>query len=174
MPDINQKSDTNQQEEKVNDKSQLVDIQWQAPEFEKHEKGPAWFIVLGISALIVFTIVLLMKNFIFAILIILAVFTVFVYALKEPRLITFKISGKGITIDDKIYSYEELKSFWIFYELPQIKELSIRSKKWLMPFIKIPIDEQNPTIIRSALVKFIPEQKQDQSLIDIVARNLRF
>ncbi len=85
MPDINK------QEEKTNEQSGLIDIQWQAPEFEKYEKGPGWFIILGISALVIFTIVLLMKNFIFAILIILAVFVIFIYALKEPRLINFKI-----------------------------------------------------------------------------------
>jgi len=166
--------DTNQQEEKINDQLELIDIQWQAPEFEKHEKGPAWFIILGISALIIFTIVILMKNFIFAILIVMMVFVVYIYALKEPRLLIFKISGKGITIDDKIYSFDELKSFWIFYEPPETKELSVRSKKWLMPLIKIPIDKQDPNLIRSALIKFIPEQKQEQSLIDIIARSLRF
>ena len=166
--------DTNQEEKKTGEQPELIDIQWQAPEFEKYEKGPGWFIVMGIFALIIFTIVLLMKNFIFAILIILAVFTIFIYALKEPRLVTFKISGKGITIDTKIYSYDELKSFWIFYELPQIKELSLKSKKLLMPLIKIPLEEQNPTLIRGTLIKFIPEQKQEQSLIDIVAKNIRF
>jgi hypothetical protein len=167
-------SDTNQQEEKINDQSELINIQWQAPEFEKYEKGPSWFIVLGISALIVFTIVILMKNFIFAILIVMMVFLIFLYALKEPHLVTFKISGKGIAVNDKIYSFEELKSFWIFYEPPETKELSVRSKKWLMPLIKIPLDKQDPTLIRSTMIKFIPEQKQEESAVDVIAKNLRF
>lgn len=167
-------NETDFKKDNVSQQPELINIQWEAPEFEKYEKGAGWFIVLGIFALIIFTIVLLMKNFIFAILIILAVFTIFIYALKEPRLVTFKISGKGITIDTKIYSYDELKSFWIFYEPPQIKELSLKSKKLLMPLIKIPLEEQNPTLIRGALIKFIPEQKQEQSLIDIVAKNIRF
>lgn len=166
--------DTNQQEEKINDQSELIDIQWQAPEFEKYEKGPAWFIVSGIFALIVFTVVIIMKNFIFAILIVIMVFVIYIYALKEPRLVTFKISGNGIAVNDKIYSFEELKSFWIFFEPPETKELSVRSKKWLMPLIKIPLDRQDPTLIRSALIKFIPEQTQEQSVIDVIARNLRF
>ncbi len=167
-------NETDFKKDNISQQPELINIQWEAYEFEKYEKGPGWFIVLGIFALIIFTIVLLMKNFIFAILIILALFTIFIYALKEPRLVTFKISGKGITIDTKIYSYEELKSFWIFYEPPQIKELSLKSKKLLMPLIKIPLEEQSPTLIRGALIKFIPEQKQEQSLIDIVARNIRF
>jgi hypothetical protein len=104
----------------------------------------------------------------------LIVFTIYIYALKQPRIINFKISGKGITIEDKLYTYQELKSFWIFYEAPEIKELSIRSKKLLMPLIKIPLDEQDPTLIRRTLIKFIPEIKQEQSLVDIISRNLKF
>jgi len=166
--------DTNQEEKKTGEQPELIDIQWQAPEFEKYEKGPGWFIVLGIFALIIFTIVLLMKNFIFAILIILAVFTIFIYALKEPRLVTFKISGKGITIDTKIYSYDELKSFWIFYQPPQIREISLRSKKTIMPYIKIPLGEQNPVEIRKILLKYLPERRHKESLIDNLSRSLRF
>jgi hypothetical protein len=172
MPDtIKHKEQT---EESDIDQPELINIEWQAPEFEKYEKGAGWFIALGIIALIFFTVVLLMKNFIFAILIVLIVFTIFIYALKQPRVINFKISGKGITIEDKLFAYQELKSFWIFYEIPDIKELSIRSKKWLMPLIKIPLEEQDPSSIRRALIKFIPEQKQELSLVDIIARNLKF
>jgi hypothetical protein len=172
MPDtIEQKEKS---EEKAIDQSELINIEWQAPEFEKYEKGTGWFIALGIIALIFFTIVLIMKNFIFAILIVLIVFTIFLYALKQPRIINFKISGKGITIEDRLFAYQELKSFWIFYEVPETKELSVRSKKWMMPLIKIPLKEQDPSLIRRTLIKFLPEQKQELSLVDIIARNLKF
>lgn len=171
MPNTDQQKELS---EKNDAQTELIDIQWQAPEFEKHEKGLAWFIILGIFALIFFTIVIVMQNYIFAILIVMMVFIIFIYALKEPRIITFKISGKGIDIDNKNFQFNELKSFWIFYEPPEIKELSVKSKKWIMPLIRIPLEEQDPTLIRKALIKFIPEQMQEKSLIDILARNLRF
>ncbi len=165
-------NDTNQQGE--NQASELIDIQWTAPEFEKHEKGPAWFLVVGFFALIFFTIALLMKNFIFAILIMLAVFTIFIYALKTPRQINFKIKGEGITISDKLYPFEDLSSFWIFYEPPRIKELSIKSKKTLTMMIRIPLSNQDPSSIRQALIKFIPEEKQEESLVDIIFKSIGF
>lgn len=153
---------------------ELINIEWQAPEFEKYEKGPGWFISVGAIALIIFTISLMTKNFIFAFLIILAVFIIFIYALKEPRIIKFKIDGQGLNIDEKFYRWEELKSFWIFYEPPQLNYLSIESKRWTMPLIKISLKEQDPVAIRQALIKFIPEEKQEESLIDILTRYLRF
>jgi len=163
------------QDEKNGGKDEaLINLEWRAFEFEKYEKGPIWFIIVGALALILFTVALLLKSFIFAVMIILAVFAVFIYALKEPRLINFKIDGKGILIDHKLYEYQDLKSFWIFYDPPETKELSIQSKKWLAPLIKIPLAEEDPTIIRNALIKFIPEEKQELSLIDVIAKNFRF
>ncbi len=157
-----------------NKENTLINIEWQAPEFEKHPKGIGWFIAVGIAALALFTISLLSKDYIFLITIILAVFTVFIYALKEPRSVTFKITGQGITIDDKNYRYSDLISFWIFYDPPETKELSIRSKNWYMPMIGIPLGEQNPVALREILIKFIPEEKQEPSLINIISRALRF
>lgn len=162
--------------EQLSDKNEIeiINIGWQAPEFEKYEKGPLWFIILGIVALIIFTISLLTKNFIFAFLIVLIVFAIFVYALKEPRIINFKIDGQGLYINEKLTPYQDLESFWIFYEPPKIKELSIKSKKWTLPLIKIPLAEQDPIAIRRALIKFIPEEKQEESLIDNLTKSLRF
>ena len=154
--------------------SEIINIQWQAPEFEKYEKGPLWFIILGAIALIVFTVSLLAKNFIFSFLIVLIVFAVFIYALKEPRIIKFIINGEGLYINEKLIPYQDLDSFWIFYQPPKIKELSIKSKKWSSSLIKIPLAEQDLVAIRRALIKFIPEKKQEESLVDNLTKSLRF
>ena len=162
-----------QQNNKIQEQ-QIIDICWAAPEFEKREKSPAWFLIIGVFALVIFAVALLMKNFIFAILILLAVFAVFIYAIKEPRLAHFKIDSSGIAIDEKLYSYAELDSFWIFYEPGAPKELSIKCKKWLTPLIKISIKDRDPIAIRQALSQFIPEEKQEESLADIIARSIGF
>ena len=151
-----------------------INIEWQAPEFEKYEKGKVWFVTAAIIALAVFTAALIMENFIFAFLIILAVFIIFIYALKEPRIVNFKIDSHGITIDKKLYTYQEIISFWIFYDPPHLKELTIKSKKFIAPLIKIPLADQDPVEIRQTLLKFIKEEKEEESLADIFARYLRF
>ncbi|MFH0852130.1 MAG: hypothetical protein V1845_00775 [bacterium] len=165
-----------EQKEAYNDaeKPGLINIEWQALEFESHEKGPGWFITVGAIALAFFAIALIMANYIFAILIILAVFVVFLYAIMEPQIIKFRINARGISTGDKFYDYQDLKSFWIFYEPPATKELSIKTKRLLMPLLKIPLADQNPVQIRRALVKFLKEEKQEQSLAEIMAKKLRF
>ena len=81
---------------------------------------------------------------------------------------------KGLKIDENIYAFDHLKSFWIFYDPPEIKFLSIESKKIFMPRIIIPIADENPNKIREFLLKYLPEIEQRESLIDILARRLRY
>ncbi len=156
-------------------------IEWTALEFKKYKKNKKWFISLGIIAIIIVIIAIFLKNFLLVVATILAVFAIYIYAKKEPRKIKFSISGKGIQINQNIYRFEDLKSFWIFYEPaspaggpPEIKEISIRSKKTLMPYIKIPLGSQSPVEVRKLLLKFLPEKKHQESIIDKWTRQSRF
>lgn len=149
-------------------------IEWTTSEFKKYKRKKNWFILPALTALILIIIAILLKNFLFAILIIFAALAVYIYAQKEPRKIKFSISGEGIQIEQTIYKYEDLKSFWIFYEPPEVKELSIRSKKMFMPYIKLPLGDQNPAKIRKLLLRFLPEKKHPESIIDEWTRRIKF
>jgi hypothetical protein len=151
---------------------ELQTFEWQAPEFEKKEKTNSWFIIPAIITIILGIIALITENFLFLILILLTFFVFYVYAKKEPKIIKFKINEKGIHIDDKIYLFESLRSFWIFYDPPIEKDISFKSKKATFPYIRIPIAEQNPSEIRKYLLKFLPEKKHKESLIDIWMRRI--
>ncbi len=169
MPQTNKQ---NEQVKKVDQESSLINFEWRAPEFEKYEKSAGWFIAVGLIGLIVFTIALFMENFIFAFIVVLAIFIVFVYALKEPRIIQFEINDEGITIDGRLHPYEDFKSFWIFSS-PSIA-LSVKSKRLFTPLIKIPLADQAPVKVRQELTRFVPEEKQEESLIDTLSRYLKF
>ncbi len=149
-------------------------IKWQAPEFEQQEKNKSWFVIAGLVALGLFLWAILTKNFIFAILIALSYFSISVYAIKKPKKIKLAITPRGVKIDNSLYEYDNLRSFWIFYSPPYLKELSIRSRKTIMPYIKIPLGETNPAKVRKILIKYIPERKQEESLIDNLARGLKY
>ena len=149
-------------------------LKWTAPEFKQYKKNQSWFIVAGLIAAGLFIWALLTKNLLFALLIGLSYFSITVFALKNPREINLAITAKGIKIDKTLYEFDNLKSFWIFYEPPHVKELSLRSKKTIMPYIKIPLGKQNPVEARRLLLKYLPERKHKESLIDNFARSLRF
>ncbi|MCX6730210.1 MAG: hypothetical protein NT058_01800 [Candidatus Portnoybacteria bacterium] len=136
------------------EKIELKTFEWQSPEFDKKDKPNSWFIIPAIITIILGIIAFATDNILFLVLILLGFFTFYIYAKKEPRIINFKIDEKGVEIDNKLHQFESLRSFWIFYNPPTEKEISIRSKKTTFPYLKIPLAEQNPSEIRKYLLKF--------------------
>jgi len=149
-------------------------IQWSAPEFEHYQKSKSWFLITGGIAAVLLLWAIFTKSFLFALLIALGYFTIAIYAAKRPKQIQLAITPKGIKIEKSLYEFENLRSFWIFYDPPEIRELSLRSKKSIMPYIKIPLGEQNPVEVRQILIKYLPEKKHRESLIDNLARQTKF
>jgi len=149
-------------------------IEWTAPEFEYYEKSGSWYIVTGAITGILFLIAIFTKNLLFALMIALTYFILSMYASKRPREISLAITPQGVKVERTLYTYENLRSFWLFYDPPEIRELSLRSKKTVMPYIRIPLGEQDPVEIRQMLIKYLPEKKHQESITDNLARQIRF
>lgn len=141
-------------------------LKWQAKEFKKRQKTVSWYIGWGILSLLIIAFAVWQKSALMVIVFVLISVCVYLFAQKEPKKINFAISKKGIKIDGKLYDYDELKSFWIFYDPPSKKILSLESKKILMPYVNIPINKLNPVKLRKILLKYIPEKEHQESLID--------
>lgn len=152
----------------------LSSILWETPEFTKYEKDSSWTFWLFIFILIPAIYAVFTKNFLLVIILVLSGFLLYSYGHRNPRSMKFSVSPRGIMIGGRLYSFDNLKSFWIFYRPPEIKEISFRSKKTLMPYIKIPLGNQDPVRIRKILVKYLPERKQNESMVEELSRKLGF
>jgi len=154
--------------------SDKILISWAAPEFVKKEKGRAWFVMLGIITLALFVTGILMKNYIFSIIIALASFLIFIQALRRPQKIKTEIFEDCVVIDDHFkIVLKEIKSFWIFEE-NDLNTLCFETNKLTHPKIYLPLGQQTPDSIRQVLARFIREIKQEESLIDIISRKVNF
>lgn len=90
---------------------------------------------------------------------------------KNPKPAICKIRAEGVQVNTDLYPYENVKSFWIFYDPPYHRELSLRVKAPLTGgFVKIPLGDEDPVKIRETLLKFIPEKRQEEGLADTLAR----
>jgi len=159
---------------KKNKKITLREFEWKAKEFPKKEKNKSWFIIPGLITIALGIFALATESFLFLIAIVLGFFVFYVYANKEPRTIKFKIDERGVEIDGKLYEFDTLSSFWVFYNPPEQKEISFRSKRTFLPYVRISLDDENPNEIRKFLLKFLPEKRHSESLIDIWMRRIGF
>ncbi|MBI4114212.1 MAG: hypothetical protein HY445_00015 [Candidatus Niyogibacteria bacterium] len=147
---------------------------WHAPEYVYHEKDGRWYAILGIITLLLLGIAFFLNNFLFGILIIVASFALALYGAKRPKIVTFSLTTQGIRIDDRLYPYENIRSFWLHYDPPAFKELSIVFRKTIMPRLTLPLEDADPNEIREILIKYVSEKPHDQTLSDTLSRVLRF
>ncbi len=155
-------------------KEKTATLEWTAAEFKYYKKNKKWFFFLFLIGFILVIIAILSKNFLFALGVIISCFVIYLYANKKPKKIKFALKGNGIKVGKQLYLYENLRSFWINYHPPHIKELSLRSKKSLVPYIKIPLGNQNPVEVRRFLLKYLPEKEHEESIIDNWTKKLGF
>lgn len=145
---------------------------WKGPEFEVYEKSARWYAIAIVFILGMVGYAIYENDPIMAITFILVGIVGYIYSQKSPRIVNFAITTKGVFADKELYLYDNINSFWIFYEPTHTKTISLHTKASMMPFVHIPFDDEDPVEIRSFLIKYIPEIKQDPSIIDTLERVL--
>jgi len=116
-------------------------ISWQGYEYTHYEKSSDWFWALGIVALSSAVTAIIFKNILFALLILIGAFTVALFAAKKPHLVHFEVTRRGVSIDDTLYPFTTLESFWIDEDEHGHHTLILKSQRVIMPYIIIPLVE---------------------------------
>lgn len=155
-------------------KTEIAAIKWEAPEYEYVPKSNNWFWSVAIVAISVILASALLGNFLFAILGAVAALAVIVYGARRPRKVIFSFTARGIKIDKHLFPYENLESFWLHYDPPLKKFLTVEPKKLFMPTITVPLADTDPNAIRDYLLKFLKEERHEESLITTITRLLGF
>jgi hypothetical protein len=147
-------------------------LRWRAPEYEKYEKGRKWYlyVALILSAIIAYAVYT--DSPIMAITFVLIGVVGYIFLNRDPQTIDFAVTRDGIIAGKEMYDFDSIKSFWIFYEPHNIKVISLHTKSMLLPYVHIPIHDEDPVEIRRVLLEYIPEAKQDPSLVDTFERLL--
>ena len=131
-------------------------ISWDAPEHLHIEKTNDWYWSVGIITITAAALAIIFNNFVFGILILVAAFALVVHAAKKPKMVHCEIDDRGIVLDEILYPFLTLESFWIdAHEQPS--KILVKSHKTFMPFIVIYIEEVDPEQVREILLNYIAE-----------------
>ena len=89
-------------------------LRWQATEYVSHDRSALWFVVLALISLALIAVALfLMQSITFAILVPVMAAALVVYVRRPPALLDYSLSRKGIHINDRLYGYEDFRSFGV-------------------------------------------------------------
>ncbi|TSC93446.1 MAG: Uncharacterized protein Athens101428_683 [Candidatus Berkelbacteria bacterium Athens1014_28] len=87
---------------------------------------------------------------------------------------SYAIYDQGITIDDRVYGFDQLKSFWIFDSQGRAIVRFEQLSRLALP-IEMPIDLENPEQVRLFLSKHLPEaEDRGEDVADKINRWIKF
>ncbi len=138
-------------------------IIWSVPEYEHKKRGIDWYIALGIIAIASSVASFMLGNILFGIFILIGMFTLAMYGIREPQTMEVEINKRGIFTNNKIYPFNTLESFWV-EEYSKEPKIIIQSEKPLMPYTIIPIGDTDPDKIRGFLIKYMDEKEHPEPL----------
>lgn len=126
-------------------------MRWSAYEHDHIERGVDWFWALGIVAVSVALTSILFGNILFAVLILIAAYTIGIIARTPPELVEFELSDRGIRVGGVLHRYDEIISFWVEDEHNREPLLLVDTTKFMSPNLIIPIEGIDPHLVRTFL-----------------------
>lgn len=150
------------------------EISWRAAEFEFREKGPLWYLVIGLVSATLIIVSFAQKNFFFAVFILVASLILMFFGRLRPAVFNFKIGEGGINVgDNKFFTYEKLDGFAIVDRPGRLDEIVIKKKTVINSFLKLPIDSKNAAKAKELLSSKLAEIEYKESIIDIFSNLLK-
>lgn len=141
---------------------QLRSITWEAPEHHHVEKNAEWFVILSIIALAASAAAFMVGNILFSVLIVLMAITTALASLRTPQTIPFAVTARGVRVDDRLYPYSTLESYYINEEDPKGPQLLIKGERLIMPLIVIPLPEDEVDEIEDLIAMKLPEEHLEE------------
>ncbi len=148
---------------------------WEAPEYEQYERGPRWYFVMALIAVFLVAYALWAQNFLFAFFILLSAILIVLAGNRDPKITLAQIGHNGIVWEGKLHHFKDIERFAVVYDPPTTKVLYIELQNSLIPRIRIPLEDQDPSEIRTHLKQYLQENLdlQDEYFSDIFARLIR-
>lgn len=148
-------------------------LEWTAPQYHHTHKTKDWYWAVGIISLTIALLAVIFNNVIFALFIIFGAFALCVHAAKPPKIINYEITNKGVIIDKILYPFTTLESFDIETESDTSK-IIVKSKKFLMPYITLPLHEDDAELARTVLSAYLKEEELKEPFSQKIMEQLGF
>ncbi|MBI2439193.1 MAG: hypothetical protein HYV45_01160 [Candidatus Moranbacteria bacterium] len=147
-------------------------LQWEAPEHEPLELGPRSRVIVTVLLVLIVVWALYTNSPLMAITFILIGIIGYLSLYREPRIIRFSVTPKGVVAGNELYSFESVQSFFIYTEPPFQNILSLHTEGKLFSHAHIPVPTIDNNELRDVLSQFIPEEEHSPGLIDTLEKLL--
>jgi hypothetical protein len=141
-------------------------IYWEALEHTRGTRGGDWYWSLGILSIAAAVAAIAFGNILFAIVILLAAVTLAVFALRGPSTFAYTVGPRGIRINDELYPYSTLESFYLDEDAPGDVELLLKTQHTFAPLIVVPVPEEYVDIVDQYLNERLLEEYLEEPFLN--------
>jgi hypothetical protein len=97
------------------DKKDVI-INWEAKEYLVRDRNVGWFVGLIAVGLVLTGVAVWLQVWTFAVLVVVSVVALMVYVKRPPRTLHYSLSAKGLSEGNKLYGFDQFKSFGVMNE----------------------------------------------------------
>ena len=149
-------------------------ITWTAQEYVHIDKGPWWFVIFAVVILGLITLdILVLHAYTLSLLVVVMAVALMVYIRRPPRALTYSLSSrKGLTVGDRLYHFNEFKSFGVIRDGDHHSIMLIPVKRFA-PGVSVYFPEESGEQIVDLLGQQLPMENLRLDIIDVLVRKLR-
>lgn len=157
------------------DEIKINTIEWSAPEYTHKERGNDWFWTLGLITIVACVIAIWLKNYVFAVFLIISGCCLIMFTMRRPQDVTFIVETKGLTMGRDLHPWKSLKSFNIKNNDTDVyAKLLIETSKYFLPIYTLPFPKEKVDEMKETLLKVLPRSEIDESKSMVFMEKLGF
>ncbi len=146
---------------------------WEAPEFIRYKKTKTWFLIMFLIGITLGTVFGLQHQWSSVAVVVVALIAFTTLSNAKPRKLKCALYQEGIVIEDKVYGFNQFKSFWM--EPSDIPKAKLQLLGRFAGQVSLPIVGIDPEQVRLFLGKHLPEEgNKGPDLVDEINRIMRF
>ena len=148
-------------------------VRWKAQEYIQHDKGMLWFVAFAVAFIVLMAIaIFLIQSITFNILVPIMAIALFVYVNRPPRILDYKLSRKGLHINDTLHPFSDFKGFGVIHDGKEFSVLLLPVKRF-KPGVSVYFPEESGEAIVDVLGTRLPMQELHLDIVDRIVRKLR-
>lgn len=91
-------------------------VNWEAREYIEHKKNAGWYAGLGGVVLLLSILAIVLQQWSFLALVLVAALALLVYVRRKPRILHYSLSDKGLSEGNNLFTFDQFKSFGVLNE----------------------------------------------------------
>ena len=147
-------------------------ISWSAAEYIEHDRSRRWYLMLVVGATVLALVaIFLLKDWIFAVLIVVMSVVVVMFAKRPPHEINYTLTQEGLLIGQKFFAMDSFRSFGLVKEGAIWNVRLISNKRFVPPVTAYLPDDVGEKVV-DVLGALLPLEDIELDIVDkLVSRS---